>query len=98
MMKEYHTMYQHNEDNSLQNKEVEPFEPIQMKVYQKHTYRKNLSWLHFDDEPRVKERKQVNYLQSYISAFAIYLTLSTTSSNYVHQPRHDNKTPCKAVW
>ena len=43
MMKEYHTMYQHNEYNSLQNKEVEPVEPIQMKVYQKHTYRKNLS-------------------------------------------------------
>ena len=43
MMKEYHAIYQHNKDNSLQNKEVEPVEPIQMKVYQKHTYRKILS-------------------------------------------------------
>ena len=38
------------------NKEVEPVEPVQMNMYQSNTYRKDLSWLHLDDEPRVQER------------------------------------------
>ena len=38
------------------NKEVEPVEPVQMNIYQSNTYRKDLSWLHLDDEPRVQER------------------------------------------
>ena len=36
--------------------EAEPVEPVQMIIYQSNTYRKDLSWLHFDDEPRVQER------------------------------------------
>ena len=37
----------------LEKKELEPVEPVQMNIYQSDTYRKDLSWLHFDDEPRV---------------------------------------------
>ena len=31
-------------------------EPVQMNSYQSNTYRKDLSWLHFNDEARVQER------------------------------------------
>ena len=49
----------------IENKEVEPVESVQMKIYQSNTYRKDLlSWLHFDDEPRVQERQQVIDQQS----------------------------------
>ena len=30
-----------------------------MNIYQNNTCRKDLSWLHFDDEPRVQDRQQV---------------------------------------
>ena len=32
---------------------MEPVQPVQMNVYQSNSYRKDLSWLNFDDEPRV---------------------------------------------
>ena len=75
--------------------EVEPVELVQINIYQSNTYRKELSWLHFDDEPRVQERKQVKDQQSYISVSVAYLTI--TRSNWEHQPRHDNCISCKAV-
>ena len=37
-------------------KDVEPVGPVLMNIYQSNTYRKDLSWLHFDNEPRVQER------------------------------------------
>ena len=43
----------------LESKEVEPVKKVQMNIFQSNTYRKELSWLHFIDEPRVQERKQV---------------------------------------
>ena len=60
------------------NKKVEPVEPIQMNTYQSNTYRKDLSWLHFDDEPRVQERWQEKDQQSYISVFVAYLTFPSS--------------------
>ena len=44
------TIYQNNEQTSLDKKEVELVEPVQINIYQSNTYRKDLSWLHFDDE------------------------------------------------
>ena len=35
----------------------EPVQPVQMNIYQNHNYRKDLSWLHFDDEPSIQERQ-----------------------------------------
>ena len=49
-------------------KEVEPVEPVLKNIYQNNTYRKDLSWPHFDDEPRVQEKQQVKDQQSCISA------------------------------
>ena len=31
---------------------MQPLEPSQMNIYQGNTYKKDISWLHFDDEPR----------------------------------------------
>ena len=80
---------------SLENKEVEPVEPVQMNIYQSNTYRKDLSWINFDDDPRVQAKQQVKDQQSCISAFVAYSTIQ--SSNWEHQPRDDNSTPCMAV-
>ena len=54
-----------------------------MDIYQSNTYRRDLSWLHLDDEPKVQEREQVKDQQSYISIFVAYPTIS--SSNYENQ-------------
>ena len=56
----------------FENKEVEPVEPVQMNIYQINTYRKDLSWLHFDDEPRVQQRQQVKDQQSCIFVSVAY--------------------------
>ena len=32
---------------------------VQMNIYQSNTYRKNLKWLPFGNEPKVQERQQV---------------------------------------
>ena len=80
----------------LDNKEVEPVEPLQMNIYQIDIYRKSLSWLHFEDEPRGQERHQVKEKQPYISVFIVYLT--TPSNNWEYQLRHDNIISCMIVW
>ena len=38
---------------------VDSVVPVQMNIYQSNTYRKDLSWLRFEDKPRVQERQQV---------------------------------------
>ena len=35
------------------SRNVEAVEPVPMKICQSNTYRKDLSWLHFDNEPKV---------------------------------------------
>ena len=80
---------------SLENKEVEPVEPVQMNIYQSNACRKDLSWLYFNDEPRVQEKQQVKDQQSCVSVFVPYSIIQ--SSNQEHQPRHDSRTPCMAV-
>ena len=44
-----------------------------MDIYQSNTYRKDFSSLHFDHEPKVKERQQVLDQHSYIHISAAYL-------------------------
>ena len=39
--------------------EVEPVEPVQINIYQSNTFRKDLHWPHFDDEPRVQDKQQM---------------------------------------
>ena len=69
--------------NKHKIKEVEPVEPAQMNIYQSNTYRKSLSWLQFDHEPRAQER--------HISIFVVYLT--SPSSSLEHQPDMTTEQP-----
>ena len=59
-------------DIGRENKEVEPAEQVQMKIYQSNTDRKDLSGLYFNDEPRVHERQQGKNQKSCISIFVTY--------------------------
>ena len=38
---------------------MEPVEPVQKNICQSNTYREDLSWAHFEDEPRVQKKQQV---------------------------------------
>ena len=63
-----------------------PNKPVQIKVipkyYQSNTYRKDLSWLDFDDEQWVQERLQVKDQQSYITVFVA--TALSVTYKYCH--------------
>ena len=48
-------------------------------IYQSNTYRKDLSWQHFDNEPSVQEKQHVKDLQSCISAFVASLTIPSSN-------------------
>ena len=45
-----------------------------MNIYQSSTYRKDSGRLHFNKEPRVQEKQQLKYQQSYVSVSVGYLT------------------------
>ena len=64
MVTEKSYIYQKNEQTYLEKKEVEPVGPVLKNIYQSNTYRKDLSWPHLDDEPRVQEKQQVKDQQS----------------------------------
>ena len=55
---------------------MESVEPIQINIYQSYAYRKDLSWLHFDNEPRVQERQQLKDQQSHISVLSSLSNIS----------------------
>ena len=75
---------------------MEPVEPNLKNIYRKVTYRKDLSWPHFDNEPKVQEKQQVKDQQSCIFAFVACLTIP--SSNQGHQSRCDNSIQDMGVW
>ena len=59
---------------------MEPVVPVQMNMCQSNTYRTDLSWLDFNDEPRVQEKQQVKDQQSCIFIFVAYPTMVATRS------------------
>ena len=61
------------------NQIMEPGEPVLMNIYQSNTYRKDLGWPHFDDEPRVQEKQQVKDQQSCIFVFVACLTIPSSN-------------------
>ena len=66
-----------------------------MNIYQSNTYRKDLSWLHFDSKPGVQEKQLVKGQHYCISIFVAYPAIP--SSNQEHQPRHDRSVPYMAI-
>ena len=55
---------------------VGPVQQVHTNIYQ----RKDLNWLHVNDEPRVPERQQVKDQWSYISASGVYLIAARSNS------------------
>ena len=43
-------------------------------IYQRNTYRKDLSWPHLDDEPRVQEKQQVATESTSLGVTAVFHT------------------------
>ena len=64
---------------SLEKREVEPVGPVLKNIYQSNTYRIDLSWPHFENEPRVQEKEQVKDQQSCI--FVVVACLTIPGSN-----------------
>ena len=96
MVTKNQAIYHNNKYNGLENKEKEPSEPVDMNTYQINNYRKNVTRLHFEDEPKVQGRQLVKDQRSCISLSVAYLT--TPTSNQEHQPRDDNSIPCMTAW
>ena len=63
----------------IAQRKVEPVEAVLKNIYQSNTYRKDLSWSNFDDEPRVQEKEQVKDQQSYLFVFVACLTISSSN-------------------
>ena len=61
---------------------MEPVGPVIKNIYESNTYGKDLSWPHFNNEPRVQEKQQVKDQQSCISVFVAFLSIA--SSNWGH--------------
>ena len=60
------------------SKEGEPVQPVQMNIYQSNTYRKNLSWLYCDNEPKTQESHQV---KDQLSDIPVSVACLTQGSN-----------------
>ena len=54
-------------------------EPVLKNIYWSNTYWKDLSWPHFDNEPRVQEKQQVKDQQSSIFVFVVCLTIPSSN-------------------
>ena len=63
----------------LEKKEVGPVEPVLKNIYQSNTSRKNFSWPHFDDEPKVQGKQQVKGKQSCIFVFVACLPIPSSN-------------------
>ena len=53
--------------------------PVLTNTYQSNTYRKDLSWPHFNDEARVQEKQQVKGQHSCIFVFVVCLTIPSSN-------------------
>ena len=79
MVTENNAIYENNKLTSLEKKDVEPVEPVLKNICHSNTYRKDLSWAHFNDEPRVQEKQQVKDQESCLFVFVISLTIPSSN-------------------
>ena len=100
---ENHETYYNNEWTYHENMEVEPVQPVQMKIQQSNTYRKDSNWLYYDDEPWIKQsyiqQWYVSIQQWYVSIPVAYSTYPR--SNWEFRPRdgpRDNNSILYATW
>ena len=58
---------------------MEPVKPVLKNIYQSNSYRKDLDWLHFDDESKVQVKQQVKDQQSCLFVFVASLTIPSSN-------------------
>ena len=75
---------------------MELVQPVQMKIDQINSYRKEFGWLYFDDEPRVQENQWVKGRDSYILISVAHLRFPNNC--YGQQHGYDSSIPCKVIW
>ena len=56
---------------------MKPVQPVQMNTYQINSYRKDLSWLYFDYEPRIQETQHVKDQHAQFGAMSSLLMKSS---------------------
>ena len=61
---------------------MEAVQPVYMNMYQIDIFRKDISWVHLHDEPRVQEKEQVKIQQFYITVSVAHPT--NPSDNWKH--------------
>ena len=54
--------------------------PVQMNTYQSKTYRKDLNWPHFDNEPRIRERQCAGPKYPFLQ-FTKHIQIAAKSTN-----------------
>ena len=62
----------------MEKKEVEPVESVLKNIYQSNTYRKDLSWPHFNNAPRVQEKQQVKDQQFCLLVFVVCVIIPSS--------------------
>ena len=77
---------QNNDYTFLEKKEVEPTEPVQKNVYESDTYRKDLSWLYFNDQLLIEAVKKGTSGMSFKSSIASSThPISETVTSHVYR-------------
>ena len=65
---------------------MEPVQPVQMNTYESNTYRRDLSWLHADDEPRVRyENDMKTVFHSWLYGRYIEIQSNLKTSKKLHR-------------
>ena len=67
-----------------------------MSIDQSNSYRKEVSRLHFDNEPRVQEDQLVKDQQFYRPVSVAHLRFPSKCNEQQH--RYGNSIPVKAIW
>ena len=76
--------------------DLEVVQPLWISIDQSNNYRKEFSWLHFDNEPRVQEGQLVKDQQFYRPISLIHLIFSRKCNEQQHG--YDSSIPFKAIW
>ena len=76
---------------------MELVEPVLKNIYESNTYRKDLSWPHFNDEPGSREAASEVPTVLHIG-FCSLSSLAIPNSNLGHKPRNDDSISYMGVW
>ena len=75
-----HVTEQSSEQAVQKNVEEGPIHPVQINIFQRNAYKRDLDWLHFDNKPKVNEKRKVYGQQPYITVSVAYPAFPCTSN------------------